>query len=60
MKITHPVKGYNGHVRVQDQGFHFLAGVADRKASEIPDGVRKQMTEAGFEFTDPRRTSSGD
>lgn len=54
MKITHPVKGYDGHVRVGDAGFDFLAGVAHRKADEIPAPVRKAMEDAEFAFEDDR------
>ena len=56
MKITHPVKGYNGHVRAGNgPGLHFLAGVAHAKADRFSKPVRKQLEDAGFEFVDERR-----
>lgn len=54
MKITHPVKGYNGHVRVGDRGFHFLAGVTHAKAKDIDGPVRESLEAGGFEVVDDR------
>lgn len=49
-KITHPVGGYDGHVRVGDLGLHFLAGVAH--ADDLPDGARESLEEGGFTVED--------
>ena len=46
MKITHPVKGYSGQVRVGDRGFHFLAGVAS--ARNVRGKVREALEAGGF------------
>ena len=54
MKITHPVKGYNGHVRVGAKGFHFLAGVTHALAADIDGPVRKSLEDAGFAVEDDR------
>lgn len=54
MKITHPVAGYSGHVRVGSMGFHFLAGEAHALAADIDGPVRKSLEEAKFKVEDDR------
>lgn len=54
MKITHPVKGFTGHVRVGARGFHFLAGVTHAKAADIDGPVRKSLEEGDFKVEDDR------
>ena len=54
MKITHPVAGFNGHVRVGDMGFHFLAGETHALAADIDGPVRKSLEDGGFKVEDDR------
>ena len=54
MKITHPVKGYSGHVQVGSYGLHFLAGVTHAKAKDIDGKVRASLVAQGFLVEDDR------
>lgn len=54
MKITHPVDGYTGYVRVGDHGLRFLAGVAHEKLRDLGEGNRKVLEAEGFTVEDDR------